>query len=66
MNDAAGSIKQDVVAVTPAVWASALLKLDIQSRVRVLAGCSDCSDRSHLPWSQVVHSSSTFVSPERR
>jgi len=34
MNDAAGGIKQD--AVTPAVWASAFLKLDIQGRVRVL------------------------------
>ena len=36
MNDAAASIKQDAVAVTPAVWASAFLKLDIEGRARVL------------------------------
>ncbi len=36
MNDAAGSKKQDAVAVTPAVWTSAFLKLDVEGRVRVL------------------------------
>jgi hypothetical protein len=36
MNAAAASIKHDAVAVTPAVWATAFLKLDVQSRVRVL------------------------------
>ena len=36
MNDAAGSRKPDAAAVTPAVWATAFLKLDIEGRVRVL------------------------------
>jgi hypothetical protein len=34
--NAAASIKQDAVSVTPAVWATAFLKLDIEGRVRVL------------------------------